>query len=395
MVENVKPAKRKRTPVFLAILLILCLIAVGVWAFFFRDTDYLTGAAAHVDGTITVGDDAVTAAANMLFSADPAAVISDQTLATADTARVGLVFVGLTEEADTNQAILSLLKKEDLKASFALSAAEALEYTDFLADLQADGFGLICNGAAGESNLQAMDSTDRVSSMLKSRQALENAANTAVPLLYCSSTTLTGDVLRAAKVSGYDAVLNPQTTHVLDETSFAEVGDAYHFAATLQGNTIVVVDLRGVAEAIQDEEAVTAEKPAVDKMPDLDASTPENASEPEPVLVQVRWLIEAMAAQNLSTDYVSNFTRTDGLLTLRQEAEDPMADLAVVYHSCLTDKKQAGLGIAALPAAAQRHAPFPRLRPAPVPLPFPVPPLPPECEPVLRPRQAPAAPPAA
>ena len=346
--ENVKP-KRKRTPVLLVLLAVLCLIAVGVWYFFFRDTAYLTDSTAHVDGTITLGDDAVTTAVTALDSAAPADVIADRA---SEKARVALIFAGLTEEADTNHAVLQLVQKEDLKVGFALSAAEGLEDPDFIADMQGCNAVLLSNGAAGESNLQAKSDADMVETMLKSRQALENAADEDVPLLYCSSTTLTGEVLRAARVSGYEAVLSPDTAHVLDETSFATEADAQAFVSTLQGDAIVVYSLRGKAEEIQDEDTIVAEKPAVDKMPDLDTATPETAQK-VPVLTQVQWLVKALQAQERQTDYVTNFARTDGLLTLQAEAEEPQADKAAVYTSCLTDKKQAGLGIAALPTAEE------------------------------------------
>lgn len=350
--ENVKP-KRSRTPALLTLLAVLCLAAAAVWFLFFRDTAYITDSTAHVDGSITQGDDAVATAAAALPEADPADVIAD---GENDTPRVALVFVGLTEEADTNHAVLNLVQKSDVKASFALSAAEGLEYTDFVADLKAGAYPIISNGAAGESNLQNKATTEMVNVMLKSRQTLENAADEAVPLLYCSSTALTGEVLRAARVSGYEAVLSPDAAHVLTANSFAATGDAYRFVSGLQGDSIVIIDLRGTAEAIQDEDTVVAEKPAVDKMPDLDTTATPETAEKVPVLVQVQWLLDALAEQGLSTEYVSNFARTDGLLTLQSEAEDPLAEKTAVYRSCLTDKNQAGLGVAALPAADEMDA---------------------------------------
>lgn len=95
--------------------------------------------------------------------------------------------------------------------------------------------------------------------MLKSREAIATAANESIPLLYCSSTALTGDVLRAASVSGYEAVVQAADSHVLSESSFEAAADAESFVAGLQGDAVVVVNLRGVAEEIQNEDAVTAE----------------------------------------------------------------------------------------------------------------------------------------
>lgn len=352
MVENVKKRRRVRSFVLAGVLLALCLAALVVWLLYFRNKDYISDAVPNVDGTIETGNDAVEQAVLDFNESAPADIIRD---AEGEDTRVGLVFVGLTEEADTNHAVLDLIKKNGLKASFALSAADALGDEDLLNDLLNDGSDLLSNGAAGESNLHTRTVREMVEVMLKSRESMATAADKAVSLLYCSSTKLTGDVLRAAAVSGYTAVLAPESSHVLDENSFETAADAAAFVAGLQGDTIVVVNLRGLVEDIQDEDAVTAEKPAIDKQPELDDSK-EPEDEPEDVLTKLGWLTEALNTQNIRTEYVRNFKKTDGLTVLREEAEAPDAELAPVYRSCLTDQKQAGLAVRGVPEADELDA---------------------------------------
>lgn len=267
MVENVTKRRRVRSLALLGVLLGLCIAAAVVWLLYYHNRTYLSDAVANVDGTIETGSNAVELALKGLSESAPADIIQG---APGETTRVGLVFVGLTEEADTNHAVLELIKQNGLKASFALSAAEALDNEDFLTDMLAEGNDLLSNGAAGESNLHTRTTQEMVSTMLKSREAIATAANESVPLLYCSSTALTGDVLRAASVSGYEAVVQAADSHVLSESSFEAAADAESFVAGLQGDAVVVVNLRGVAEEIQNEDAVTAEKPAIDKQPELD-----------------------------------------------------------------------------------------------------------------------------
>ena len=346
MVENVTKRRRVRNLALLGVLLGLCIAAAVVWLLYYHNRTYLSDAVANVDGTIETGSNAVELALKGLNESAPADIIQG---APGETTRVGLVFVGLTEEADTNHAVLELIKQNGLKASFALSAAEALDNEGFLTDMLAEGNELLSNGAAGESNLHTKTTQEMVSTMLKSREAIATAANESVPLLYCSSTALTGDVLRAASVSGYEAVVQAADSHVLSESSFEAAVDAESFVAGLQGDA-VVVNLRGVAEEIQNEDAVTAEKPAIDKQPELD-DTKQPEDEKADILTQVNWLVQALKAQDMKTEYVSRFSRVKGLDVLRSEAEAADAEMAPIYRSCLTNQKQAGVAIRTLPSA--------------------------------------------
>ena len=347
MVENVTKRRRVRSLALLGVLLGLCIAAAVVWLLYYHNRTYLSDAVANVDGTIETGSNAVELALKGLSESAPADIIQG---APGETTRVGLVFVGLTEEADTNHAVLELIKQNGLKASFALSAAEALDNEDFLTDMLAEGNDLLSNGAAGESNLHTRTTQEMVSTMLKSREAIATAANESVPLLYCSSTALTGDVLRAASVSGYEAVVQAADSHVLSESSFEAAADAESFVAGLQGDAVVVVNLRGVAEEIQNEDAVTAEKPAIDKQPELD-DTKQPEDEKANILTQVNWLVQALKAQDMKTEYVSRFSRVKGLDVLRSEAEAADAEMAPIYRSCLTNQNQAGVAIRTLPSA--------------------------------------------
>lgn len=352
MVENVTKRRRVRSLALLGVLLGLCIAAAVVWLLYYHNRTYLSDAVANVDGTIETGSNAVELALKGLSESAPADIIQG---APGETTRVGLVFVGLTEEADTNHAVLELIKQNGLKASFALSAAEALDDEDFLTDMLAEGNDLLSNGAAGESNMHTRTTQEMVSTMLKSREAIATAANESVPLLYCSSTALTGDVLRAASVSGYEAVVQAADSHVLSESSFEAAADAESFVAGLQGDAVVVVNLRGVAEEIQNEDAVTAEKPAIDKQPELD-DTKQPEDEKADILTQVNWLVQALKAQDMKTEYVSRFSRVKGLDVLRSEAEAADAEMAPLYRSCLTNQKQAGVAIRTLPSADSMDA---------------------------------------
>lgn len=346
MVENVK-RRRARSYWLLTVAVGVVIMAVVIWVAFYMDKGYDSDAVAYVDGRIETGNNAVDMAVAKMEGSDPADVISDGL--GKDQTRVAIVFKGITDEADTNADILELLKENNIKASFALSAAEGLDDTEFVDAMLENGSELISNGTDGESSLHDMSAHDMVEVMLKSREKLSTSADTAVPLLYCSSTKITSDVLRAAAVSGYDAVIDPEAQNVLDRSSFADESDAVKFAGTLSGDEIVVIDLRGFNEETADESAVTVEKPAVDKQPDADDPVKEEAAEPTPILTQVGWLIRSICDRGITTEYVSAFERTDGSQLLREKVDEADPALSVVWRYALTDQNVIGIGMRGMP----------------------------------------------
>ncbi len=345
MVENVK-RKRVKSWWLLVVIAGLAVMAAVIWVAFFMNRSYDPDARAYVDGRIETGSNAVDQAVSELDNSEPADVIRDR--ADADENRIALVFVGMTGEADTDTAVIDLLKENGIKASFALSASEALAETDFVDELLDSGCELISNGTDGESNIHTKSAHDMVEIMLKSRESISASADISVPILYCSSTEITSDVLRAASVGGYDAVVDTETANVLDINSFKEENELDQFISSLSGDTVVAVDLRGENEEIADESAVTAEKPAVDKQPDAD-SADDAADEPVTVLTQVEWIVRSINNRNMTAEYVSSFERTDGSELLREQMNDPDSELAVVWRYALTDQKTAGIGMRGMP----------------------------------------------
>ena len=350
MVEDVKKRKRIRSWWLLTVIVGLVVMAAVIWVAFFMNRSYDNDARAYVDGRIETGSNAVDQAVSELDGSEPADVIRDG--GSSDEKRVALVFTGMTDEADTNNAILDMLSENGIKASFALSASEVLSETDFTDAVLDSGCELISNGTDGESNIHKKSTYDMVEIMQKSHESISTSADVAVPLIYCSSTKMTSDVLRAATVGGYEAVLDPEAAHVIDENSFKAESDASLFVDTLSGDTIVAADLRGTDEEIADESAVTAEKPAVDKQSDVESTDVQQEERPS-VLMQVKWLIDAINNDGIAAEYVSSFQRTDGSEFLRERMNDADCEYAVVWRYALTDQNEAGLGMRGMPEGSE------------------------------------------
>ena len=340
--ENVdKSKKRKKSHPFFVIIVCLLIFAIGIWAVYFQGRGYDTNAIAHVDGTIETEDSAVDLAYQKEKDAQPCSIISDTS---SSNKKIALIFEGLSESSEENEKIRNSIKDSGMKTSFALSAAEALGNKEYLKKIVKDGEEIISNGANGESNMHLKSSAKMIASMLKSRESLSNSVNKNISLLYYESTQMTGDVLKSARVSGYDSVVNPSFEHIVDKSTFQEESDAEDFINGLNGDTIVVFNLRGIVSDIKNEDSVVAEKPAIDKQADLDDSSEEKKENPE-LSQQVQWLIDALVKNNVETSYVSDFEITDGLYALRSEVEKDNPSLSIVYRYCLTEKNQIGVGI--------------------------------------------------
>lgn len=344
MVEDVKKT-RKPSHVFLTIAIGFLIMAVIIWTVYYRGRGYDSNAVAHVDGTIETSDSAVAKAYQKISDSDPASVIQNQD---SEETKVGLIIEGVNEKVEENEKIRSILKDANMKATYALSGSESLEDKDYTKELMNDRFAIICNGTTGEANLHLKDTEKMVEIMLKSREAVSNAVNANISMFYSDSTEMTGDILKAASASGYDTVIDADESQVLDRSSFNQEEDATEFVNSIHGNTIVVFNVRGIVEKVENESTVVAEKPAVDKQADLDDTQAEEKTVPE-VSEQIQWLVNAIQQYNLETEYVTHFEKTDGLYALREQVEQPDADKAIVYRYCLTDKNQIGFGLKGIP----------------------------------------------
>lgn len=337
--------KRTRSYVLIVVLVGLVIIAAGIWAVYFRNKSYSSDATAYVDGRIETDGNEIDKAYEKFYSTDPSGVIQDNTESKEN--KIALLFVGVTEEADINNEILQIIEKSGVKASFALSSADGMENEDFVNDLLTDNYELISNGTSGEGNVHNRTSREMIETMLRSREKLSTMADVQVPYIYCSSTKLTSDILHAAAVSGYDAIINAD--HVLDADSFQNQSDAESYLGSISGETILVVNLRGITEAIQNEDSITAQKPVIDLQANLDDSKSQEETEEIPLTTQIQWLLDTISSRKITTEYISDLKVTDGPQILKTMAEDKDAEKATIYHSCLTDKKVIGAGIKGLP----------------------------------------------
>ena len=353
--KAVKKDKRIRSFVLGGILLGLLAAGAVVWGIYYCGRIFRSGATASVDGTIHTDNQGAQAVLQTLFDSEPASVICGSS---DGKTRIGLTFVGLSEEEEVNAEVIRLVKEHHLKATFALSANDAAEHPDTVRALLDAGGEIISNGIAGETALHRSTPEEMVNSMFKSRESISTGTGQRVSLLYCSGTALTSQVLQAARASGYQALVDPGEENLLDETSFPDAADAALYVSGLRGSVVVALSLRGPAASVQYEPAVAIQKPAVDKMPDTAGS---QGAEIPPLRTQFQWLVEALEAHQLETEYVSRFPAGDGLEVLKERAASS-GSLTPVYRSVLTSEPLAGIGVAGLPAREDLTSGLSRLK---------------------------------
>lgn len=344
-VENVKK-KRIKSYVWVGIVVGLLMMAAAIWLVWFYGRVYDSNTSASVDGRIEADDQAVENAVKTRYACGFSDLIGAQK--GTQPVQISLLFEGMTEEPDTNEAILKMLEDSHIKASFALSAAEGLADEEFVSHLLESGAELVSNGLTGETNLQTRQPEEMIKTMLKSRERLSAMADVSLSLLYCSSTSVNAELLRAVSASGYEALVVSEPGEVLDETSFHSKEQLETYLDGLSGTVILVVNLRGTKEEIQKEPPILVQKPAVDKQPDANTAQKEK-EEPVPIQTQVEWLVQGIQSRKLETEYVSRLPRKQGEDVLRQFAEKPDGALSMVYHHALTDQTFTALGIRGIP----------------------------------------------
>lgn len=342
--ENVKKQTEKSW-IFLGLAAGVLVMSAGIWGLFFMNKSYSPNAKAYVDGRIETGDSEIGKAYEKFFLSEPAELIQDQKENPEKTIRI--LFRGLNEDVNVNEAVLKRLEETGIKASFALSAAETLENKDYVARMLKAGQELVSNGTDGSGNLQSREVREMIEDMLTSREAISTGADVAVPLLYCDSE-VTAELLNAAAVSGYEALVDPNEDRVITDDTFSSREEIEKEIDSLQGQTILVFDLRGKWQPAQ-EEAVYAQAPVIDKQEDLKETPEETEKETISAQEEFQWLTEVLEEKEIPTGPVGEMERTPGIQVLRQQADAPDAERAAVYHYCLTKEAKIGVGIISLP----------------------------------------------
>ncbi len=341
MLESIR---RKWYFILLGLVLLLGLAAaavffiLGKWA---QNTDIALG----VDRSVSYrSQNDIENARKNYSQAKYAGIIKDQENLSEN--RVAIVFDRLSESS-TNEKVLKVLKDHRAKATFSVPGIEAAENDDFLGRLPALGFE-IAGSTLEEEDANRDSSSALIENLVMTKNLIEGLVDKKVDNVFMSGTAYSRNVCRAVAACGYKNVIEPSNENLIDERTFRNNEDIIKYVSTLEGDTIILIELEGLADAIKEEVPVYPDVPAIDKKSDTSAQQKEEAEEIPEIDEVLDMLLEALEERKIRVCSIEDF-KAEKLDDIWLEEDIKKAEKAAVYRKVLTDKKQAGLAIYGLP----------------------------------------------
>ena len=263
--------------------------------------------------------------------------------------RVAIVFDRLSE-TPVNEKVLKHLEDHKAKATFSVPGVEAAENDEFLAALPVTGIDIAGNTL--EDNVQnTSEGNGRlIEKLVMTKNVLSSLADKEVKGVFLSGTGYSGSVLKAVKACGFDYVIEPENEDLIDYNTFKDRESVKKYVSKLSGNTIIMIELNGLADAIKEEVPVYPDVPAIDKQPDAEAEETEEEEEPVEIDTVLEWLLCELEERDIKTELVDDF-ETKRFEETRLAEDGEAIDKAPVYTRLLTDKGVAGLAFYGLPVA--------------------------------------------
>ena len=266
--------------------------------------------------------------------------------------RVAIVFDRLSETS-VNEKILKVLNDHKARATFSVPGVEAAENDEFIASLPVKDTDIAGN-TLEDSDDDTKDSTGRlIEKLIMTKNVLGGLADKEISSVFLSGTRYSANVCRAVKACGFDYVIEPDNDDLIDSRTFKDRDEVAAYVSKLSGDTIIMIELNGLADAIKEEIPVYPDVPAVDKKPDAesDREEAEEEEEEEPVEIDVilDWLLSELEERDIKTELVKNFEAVE-FEDLRLSGAGENENTAPVYKSAITDKSRVGFAIYGLPA---------------------------------------------
>jgi peptidoglycan/xylan/chitin deacetylase (PgdA/CDA1 family) len=326
----------------LILVIIAAVVLISITIFRFYHVKQLSKSLyAGVDGQVTANDTGASDAELALYKkSSPADILQN---GDSDKTQVSIVFAGLNENEKTNETVIDLLKKHNAKAVFAVPAVHARENDSVLKKILKNGNSIAGNGLSGDPQMETKELSELLNDFSLSKTTLEAETEKIVDRLYCSGTTYTASVLKAAKSSGYAEVIRPDAGDLIDFATFKDEEGVQNYVNRLSGKRILLIQLDGRVGQIEDEPTVEPATPAIDKQADLND---ESSSEEEYSIDQVvLWILNALDEKQIPVVDIENMNRVTGNTYLTKLLSEEYPEKAILYRYSLTDAKIAGLAI--------------------------------------------------
>ena len=267
--------------------------------------------------------------------------------AKAKNTRVAIAFQGATDDT-TNQQVLDLLEKYDVKATFFVDGMSAAEDTDYVQTVINEGHILGDNALEGNPYLETWSEEEIVNNLARSRKILNMTTDINPTVALFNSTFYTKGVCLAAAASGYDKVLSPNPAHILNYTSFKEYEKCEQYMDKLSGDVVLVFKMAGPLDFIETEPIVTPDKPAKDMQPTTKAEADEPATQ-ENILKVLEWSLQALKKEGYNIISVNDLKELTAEEYIKNCLEENAGVEARVFEAVDTRMPQIALTFSGVP----------------------------------------------
>lgn len=255
---------------------------------------------------------------------------------------IALNFKGMSSNK-TNLEILKLLKQYGIKSTFFLPGTRAAEDSAVVAEMAEDGHRVESNTLTGSKNLEKESKEELISDFIRTNTILKELTKRAPELLMCNGTEYTGELLEAASLSGYTAVVTGG--NYLSYQSFQSYEQVQAYVNSLNPGSIITIKLNGPLDGYEYAKEENDEKQAIDKQPE-DGTKEEDGSvlsEKEQLMLirVVGWLLQAVNEAGRTTVFtadLADYADEDFIKDFSSYREMNQGKLAEVYTRITTDQ---------------------------------------------------------
>lgn len=206
---------------------------------------------------------------------------------------ISVNFVGLSTP-ETNDKLLDILKKYNVKSTFFVPGILASEDTDIFKKIIEGNHKVGSNGLLGERKMEEYTDEELIKSFVKTNKIIQKWTSYNNPImLYCNSTLYTEKVLKAAYVSGNKEVVKGK--YILNYRSFKSYDETLAYISKIPYGSMITIKLDG---ELDDSEYKKDEKPAEDMQGTVRENSLENFDEEERFLMVAEWVVKAINELN-------------------------------------------------------------------------------------------------
>ena len=217
--------------------------------------------------------------------------------------RVSITFDNLSDDITMN-AILKLLDKYDVKATFFVPAIKAAEYTSILHSILDNQQELGNYTLSGRRQMELMAEEDLVADFTRSGLVLKNITGKNISLLKCNGTKYTDELLEIAFAAGLDKVV--ESTYFLNYKSFSSYEMTLDYIKKIKKGSIISIKIDDYLDSSEFDTTEREETPSIDNITKIEATIDNSLNPQESLLIVTEWILKALLETEFTTEFVKD-----------------------------------------------------------------------------------------